>query len=174
MVVSVENCNKYPRGSTPQGILSSLEKTKAERLDGTKSTKADLSTRGGGYKQKTCRWSIQIGPPKGDRSAGFYRFLSRFIENTIFSLKTMHFYMEVGLEWLPMVSQYFWNQFWIYIIPQKSVLDLKTEFWISHPSKSLPWAHNSLFGSLISNPISQKLFLWTIRTILVFGKHGIW
>ena len=42
---------------------------------------------------------------------------------------------------------------------------------IFHPSKNSVFVHNSFCWSLISNPISQKLFLWTIRTILVFGKN---
>ena len=47
----------------------------------------------------------------------------------------------------------------------------KLNFEISHPSKKTVFVHNSFFWSPISNPISQKLFLWTIRTILVFGKN---
>ena len=46
----------------------------------------------------------------------------------------------------------------------------KLNFEISHPSKISVLVHNSFLGSLISNPISQKLFIWTIRTSLVFGK----
>ena len=49
----------------------------------------------------------------------------------------------------------------------------KLNFEISHPSKKTVFVHNSFFWSPISNPISQKLFLWTIRTILVFGKNWI-
>ena len=55
--------------------------------------------------------------------------------------------------------------------PQKSTLDLKTEFRNFPPLQKTVFVHNSFFWSLISNPISQKLFLWTIQTILVFGKN---
>ena len=56
---------------------------------------------------------------------------------------------------------------------------LKCKFWtsqlnveMSHPSNCSVFVHNSSFGSLMSNPISQKLSVWTIRTILVFGENG--
>ena len=47
----------------------------------------------------------------------------------------------------------------------------KLDFGIPHPSKISVFVHNSLFVPQISNPIPRKLFVWTMRTILVFGKN---
>ena len=79
--------------------------------------------------------------------------------------------MKFGLEWFRNGPEYFQNQFWSCRNPQKSTLDLKTEFRNFPPLQKTVFVHKSFFWSLISNPISQKLFLWTIRTILVFGKN---
>ena len=39
--------------------------------------------------------------------------------------------------------------------------------------KKRVFVENSIFGSLICRDISQKCSVWTIRTVLVFGKHEI-
>ena len=47
----------------------------------------------------------------------------------------------------------------------------KLNFENSHPSKNSVFVHNSFFWPQISNPIPQKLFVWTIRTILVVDQN---
>jgi hypothetical protein len=78
--------------------------------------------------------------------------------------------MKFGLKWVRNNPEYFWNQFWN---PSPHSVDLKTKCWnlaISCWTKISVLVHISYFGSLITNVISQRLFVWTRRTTLVFGQ----
>ena len=79
--------------------------------------------------------------------------------------------MEPG--WWRMGPEYILENCWIWKQPKRPNFDPKTSIFRPHISKTsiLRVLPNSLVESQISKSALYKMFLWTIRTMLVFSKN---